>query len=77
MRLDIDTYRKWKDFQMTSEMNWKNIEIDHVKPISSYDAFKDEKMRKAFNWINTQHLLKKFIFKKDLNLIFSIIEYNA
>ena len=31
--IDIITYRKYIDFQITPDMNWKNIDIDHVKPI--------------------------------------------
>ena len=31
--IDIDLYRKWLEFQFTPEMNWSNIEIDHVKPL--------------------------------------------
>ena len=37
--IDIDLYRKWIEFQMTDDMNWNNIEIDHLKPISSFDVF--------------------------------------
>ena len=31
--IDIDLYRKWMKFQMSPDMTWDNIEIDHVKPI--------------------------------------------
>ena len=31
-------------FQMSPEMKWSNIEIDHVKPNSSFDTCKDEAM---------------------------------
>ena len=57
--IDVDTYRKWIDFQMTPEMNWSNIEIDHVKAICLFDLSEDEELKKAFNWKNTQPLLKK------------------
>ena len=43
---------------MTPEMNWNFIEIDHVKPICLFDASKDDELRQAFNWKNTQPLLK-------------------
>ena len=39
-------------------MNWSNIEIDHVKPICMFDVSKDEELKEAFNWKNTQPLLK-------------------
>ena len=40
-------------------MNWNNIEIDHQKPISSFDVSKDNELKEAFNWKNTQPLLKE------------------
>ena len=57
--IDIDLYRKWLEFQFTPEMNWENIEIDHVKPICLFDISDDERLKEAFNWKNTQPLLKK------------------
>ena len=42
--------------QMTPEMNWSNIEIDHVKPIGMFDLSEDEEFREAFCWKNTQPL---------------------
>ena len=44
---------------MTSEMNWSNIEIDHVKTISMFDVSDDEQLKEAFSWKNTQPLLKQ------------------
>ena len=44
---------------MTQEMNWSNIGIDHVKPICMFDVSKDEELREAFCWENTQPLLTK------------------
>ena len=40
--IDVDTYRKWIEFQLTPEMNWSNIDIDYVKAICLFDLFKDE-----------------------------------
>ena len=57
--IDIDLYRKWLEFQFTPEMNWENIEIDHVEPICLFDMSDDEQLKEAFNWKNTQPLLKK------------------
>ena len=53
---DIATYKKWIEFQMTPEMNWSNIGIDHVKVICMFDVSKDEELREAFPWKNTQPL---------------------
>ena len=56
--IDIETYKKWIEFQFTPEMNWSNIEIDHVKPICLFDVSDDEQLKEAFSWKNTQPLLK-------------------
>ena len=29
----IVTYREWIEFRITPEMNWRNIDMDHVRPI--------------------------------------------
>ena len=47
--IDIDTYRKWVEWQMTPEMNWSNTEIDHAKPICMFDVSKDEEQKGTFN----------------------------
>ena len=57
--IDIDLYRKWIKFQMSPDMTWDNIEIDHVKPICMFDVSDDEQLKEAFSWKNTQPLLKK------------------
>ena len=58
LRIDIETYKKWIEWQMTPDMTWDNIEIVHIKPICMFDVTKDEELREAFNWKNTQPLLK-------------------
>ena len=54
IRIDFDAYRKWIEYQLTPEMNWSSIQIDHVIPISTFDTSKDEGLKEAFIWINTQ-----------------------
>ena len=71
--IDIDTYRKWIEFQFTPEMNWENIEIDHVKAICLFDVTKDEELKEAFNWKNTQPLLKHDHQKKGIK--FNFLDY--
>ena len=58
-------------------MNWSNTGVDHVMPFCLFDVSKDEQLKEAFNWRNTQPLLKKFISKKELNIISKIINYNS
>ena len=62
--IDIESYKKWIEYQMIGEMNWGNIHIDHVKPISSFDISKEDELLEAFNWKNTQPLLKEDNLRK-------------
>ena len=71
--IDIDTYKKWIEFQMTPEMNWSNIEIDHVKAICMFDVSDEEQLKEAFNWKNTQPLLKHDHQKKGTK--FNFLDY--
>ena len=57
--IDINLYRKWIEWQMTPDMTWDNIEIDHVKAFCMFDVSKYDELREAFNWKNTQPLLKE------------------
>ena len=54
-------------------MNWSKIEIDSVKPICLFDVSKDEELREAFNWKNTQPLLKHDHQQKGVN--FNFLDY--
>ena len=40
-------------------MKWLIIEIDHLKPICMFDLSKGEELGDAYNWKNTQPLLKE------------------
>ena len=71
--IDIGTYGKWIEYQFTPEMNWSNIDIDHVKAISLFDVSKDEDLREAFNWKNTQPLLKQDHLQKGIK--FNFLDY--
>ena len=71
--IDIETYRKWLEFQFTPDMNWNNIEIDHVKPICMFEASEDNELREAFNWKHTQPLLKHDHQKKGKK--FNFLDY--
>ena len=51
-------------------MNWEFLEIDHVKPICMFDCTKDEELTEAFNWRNTQPLLKQDHLQKGININF-------
>ena len=68
--IDIDLYRKWIECQKTHEMNWSNIEIDHVKPIYMFDISKEDELRDAFSWKNSQPLLKEVHQQKGIKFHF-------
>ena len=59
MGIDIDTWRRWIYYQFTPEKNWSNIEIDQAEPVTSFDTSKDNGLRQAFNWKDTQTPLKE------------------
>ena len=71
--IDIETYKKWIEFRRTPDMTWDNIEIDHVKAICMLDVSKDEELREAFNWKNTQPLLKEVHQQKGIK--FNFLDY--
>ena len=54
-------------------MNWSNIEIDHVKPICMFDVTKEDELREAFIWKNTQPLLKYDHHQKGIK--FKFLDY--
>ena len=59
LNIDIETYRKWIKIRFTPEMTWDSIEIDHVKAICMFDVSKEEELKEAFSWKETQPLLKQ------------------
>ena len=69
----INFYKKWIEFHFRPEMNWSNIEIDHVKPICMFDVTKDEQLKEAFSWKNTQPLLKEGHRQKGIK--FNFLDY--
>ena len=47
---DVETYRKWIEYQMSPYMNWTNIKIYHVKRICMSNLFIYEELKQCFNW---------------------------
>ena len=56
--IDIETYKRWIEWQTTPDMTSENSEIDHVRPIPSFNISDDEQLKEAFTWRNTQPSLK-------------------
>ena len=55
---------------MTPDMNWSNIDMDHVKPICLFDISKDKELKEAFIWKNNQPLLKSDHQQKGIKFTF-------
>ena len=74
---EIEDCKKRIEFQLAPKMSWNNIHIDHVKPICSFDVSKDEGLREAFIWKNTELLLKKGNLEKcrNFNLLDNILQF--
>ena len=75
--IDIANYPESISFQMTPDVNWSIVEIDHGILISSMDLSRKEELREAFNWRNTQPLGKMPINIKELRLFALIIDGNS
>ena len=71
--IDINLYKKWIELQFAPQMTWDNIDIDHVKAICMFDVSKDEELKEAFSWKNTQPLLKHDHQKKGTR--FNFLDY--
>ena len=54
-------------------MTWDKIEIDHIEAICMIDVSKDEELREAFSWKETQPLLKHDHQKKGTK--FNFLDY--
>ena len=68
--IDVETYRKGIEWQFPPDMNWRNIEIDQVKPICFFDVSKDEELKEAFSRKSTQPSLKNFHKQKGIKYTF-------
>ena len=42
LAIENNTYKTWMEYQFTPEVNWKNIDVDHLRPVSSFDISDDE-----------------------------------
>jgi len=58
----IDFFKKKMDLYNTKnddKMNWENIQIDHIKPVSIFDLDDADEFLKCANYTNLQPLLSK------------------
>jgi len=70
---DIKLYFDWINFTMSDDMSWENYgikwNIDHIKPISSFNLEDESQVKLAFNWKNTWAMYSSENFKKKNNII--------
>ena len=57
--ISFEEFKDYIEFLMTSEMTWNNIDLDHVRPLSSYDLTDPEQLKEASHFSNIQPLLKE------------------
>jgi hypothetical protein len=59
---NMEEYTQYLESQFTPEINWDNYgeywEIDHIKPLDSFDLNNEENLYKCFHYLNTQPLEK-------------------
>mgnify|MGYP001591990549 FL=1 len=59
----IEEYRTHLELKFTPEMNWENYgsywEIDHIKPIDSFNLNDPDELIKCFHYTNTQPMFWK------------------
>ena len=76
--IDFQLYRKCIESQFTTEMNWTKVEMDHAKAICLFDVSKNEELKEAFTWRNTQPLLKHdhHLVRTKFNLLDCQLQFN-
>lgn len=52
-------FRKWIEFQFNEGMTFNNVELDHVRTLTSFDLTNEEQLREASTWKNIQPLFKR------------------
>ena len=70
--IDINLCRNWIEWQMTPDMNWTNIDLNHLKPNCMVYVSKDEELGEASNWKNTQPFLKEVHQQKGIKFNFLV-----
>ena len=57
--ISYSEFKNYIEFLMTDEMNWDNIHLDHVRPLSAFDLKDYEQLKEASHYTNIQPLLPK------------------
>ena len=59
LEISYSEFRNYVEYLMTPDMNWLNIQLDHVRPLSSFDLKDYEQLKEATHYTNIQPLLAK------------------
>ena len=57
--ISYSEFKNYIEFLMTDDMDWLNIHLDHVRPLSSFDLKDIEQLKEASHYTNIQPLLAK------------------
>ena len=61
---------------MTDEMNRKNKELDHIRPLSSFDLTIIDQLKEAAHYTNIQPFIAKDNRSKDIDITSTIYGCN-
>ena len=62
--ISFQEFKEYIEFSMTPEISWKTYDLDHVRPLSSFDLTNLEQLKEASHFSNIQPLLKSDNRKK-------------
>ena len=66
--VSFEEFKEYIEFLMTSEMTWESIDLDHIRPLSSFDLTDPEQLKEAAHYTNIQPFLKSDNRKKRLKI---------
>ena len=56
--ISFEDYKDYLEYLMIPELTWKNIDLDHVRPLSLFRLTDPEQLKEAAHFSNIQPLLK-------------------
>ena len=62
--ISFKEFKEYIEFLMTPKMTWSTIELDHVRPLSSFNLTDSNQLKEAAHYTNIQPLLKSDNRKK-------------
>ena len=62
--ISFNEFKNYIEFLMSPEMTWDIVELDHVRPLSSFDLTNPEQLREGAHFSNIQPILKSDNRKK-------------